>query len=121
MVYFLKNLAQTRLLEEVLHEIISVSGPCEIAIRHNPDYDSDLTDCDESELLDQSANLNDTKSEPAKTHRSIRVKDLNLTLKEGPGLLTRRLHEVIKSIRSSGSGVVNPNNLFTSVCKKFDF
>lgn len=100
------------MLAELLHGNLSESLPSKLTIKHNPDYDSDLTDCDEPQLVEK------TIDKKPKSHRSVQVKELNLEIKEGPGLLTRRLHEVIKSMRSSSSGVVNPNNLFASVCKK---
>lgn len=104
------------MLAELLHENLSETLPSKFTIKHNPDYDSDLTDCDESQLVEKT--VDDKKPPAPKSHRSVPVKELNLEIKEGPGLLTRRLHEAIKSMRSSSSGVVNPNNLFASVCKK---
>lgn len=129
-------MAQTQLLEELLSEILTGPCPSKLSIKHHEDYDSDLTDCDEAEIVaEKTGDLNRTQNgeeserskkssvtsptKEAKVHRSIRVKDVDLVVREGPGLLTRRLHETIKNIRSANSNVVNPNNLFTSVCKKY--
>lgn len=112
-----KNLSQTRLLTELLRENLEGALPYQIHIKHNPDYDSDLTDCDESQIVEKPTDSPEKKP-PSKPHRSVRVKELSLEVKEGPGLLTRRLHDVIKNMRSASSGVVNPNELFKPVCEK---
>lgn len=125
-------MAQTRLLEELLNDLLNTANLSQFnyCVKHDFDYDSDLTECEEADLVEnKSSNSSssqetngddDEKKKPSnsKSHRSMRVKELNLVIKEGPGLLTRRLHETLKSIRSTNSSVVNPNNLFTSLCKK---
>ena len=82
------------------------------SIKLDDDSDSDDTKSD--------FNNNSDHKKPAKqeSHRSIRLNELNLVLKEPPGSLTKTLFDVIKSMTSSSS-TVNPNSLFSAVCKKF--
>ena len=76
---------------------------------------------DDSDSEDTKSDFNNNsdhkKSAKQEAHRSIRLNELNLVLKEPPGSLTKTLFDVIKSMTSSSS-TVNPNSLFSAVCKK---
>ena len=139
------------------------SNDLQLTIRHNDDYDSELTDFEEdssfclkssetkSNIRDEEDNeenasgLNGNnddkqmdfnnnnnhvsksrsnsvsssqKSNDSQTHRSIRLRDLNIVLTEPPGSLTRSLHELIKSMNTTGS-TVNPSSFHSAFCKKY--
>ena len=118
-------------------------------IKHNDDYDSELTEHEESEdekeekPMESKPNKNITKenyisdsgnesedelinkknkimAKKAENiyHRSIRVDEVKLSLKESPGALGRELNELIRKMTSSWS-VVNPSAVFSIVCKRF--
>jgi hypothetical protein len=156
-------------LEQLLDENLK-STNMKITIRHNDDYDSELTDFDEeaaagggkssakssakspSNVSKQPSYIpgggdsdcgNDEEDDDSDekrpescsmikqlvkdrreqhkaaqvTHRSIRLGQLDLTIKESPGVLTRNFYEVVKNMKTSNS-VINPTALFSSVCKK---
>lgn len=139
------------------------SNDLQLIIKHNDDYDSELTDfeedsnsClkssevksgnrDEAENEENACNSNfnsdnrqmdfnnnsnsisksrsnsvasSQNSNDSQTHRSIRLKDLNIVLTEAPGPLTRSLYELIKSMNTAGS-TVNPSSFHSAFCKKF--
>lgn len=118
----LQNLAQTPYLVHLLNENIQ-SIDSKYTIKHKEDFDSELSDSDEAEfgLNEQisSINLNNEgkESNQIENKRSIYVKELNITLKEIPGQLTRHLLEIIQKMNSSNT-CQNPSLLFGSVCKK---
>ena len=58
------------------------------------------------------------KSSDSQTHRSIRLKELNIVLTETPGPLTRSLYELIKLMNTTNS-TVNPSSFHSAFCKKF--
>lgn len=115
-----KNLAQTPFLDELLNQSLQTTNS-NLVISHNSDYDSDQTDYDEVDVAESSkASEKSNNKVRQQHHRSIRVKELSLILKEGPGILTRQLNEVIKTMKSPNCpSVVNPNSLFGAVCKKY--
>jgi hypothetical protein len=145
------------------------SNDLQLTIRHNDDYDSELTDfeedssfCLKSSSSETKSNIRDDedneenasglngynddkqmdfnnnnnnnhvsksrsnsvtssqKSNDSQTHRSIRLKDLNIVLTEPPGSLTRSLQELIKSMNTTGS-TVNPSSFHSAFCKKYGF
>ena len=114
-------------------------------LRHNDEYDSELTEQEESDVeekpdksitkpkylseeSDSEDSLVNGENKPNKKktkkvekfHRSIRVDDLKLVIKEPPGVLGRELNEVIKKMTESSS-VVNPSAVFSNLCKKYQF
>ncbi len=144
-------------MEQLLDENLK-STSAKILIKHNDDYDSELTDYDEEveqnsksskgKATSSNKSLSNVSKQPnymsddddsdenqaetcsvtkfvkekkdqkvTVTHRAIRLADLDLTLKETPGVLTRHFYEVLKSMKTSNS-VINPTTLFSSVCKK---
>ena len=141
--HFSKNLAQTPHLEELLREY-SNSQEKQFVLKHNDDYDSELTDFDEDETtpngkkdtpkpdhseessneieLISAKNDNENKTN-GKVHRSMRLNDLTILLKEQSGatpnnsFLGKQLADLLKNMNNS-AGTVNPSVLFGSVCKK---
>jgi ubiquitin carboxyl-terminal hydrolase 16/45 len=134
----LQNIAQAPYLEELLSENLK-SNDIQFNIRHNDDYDSELTDFEEdshfclkksnthdeenpketSSMSQSDFNNNSTRRDSAsgQSHRSICLKELNLVLNESPGPLTRTLHDLIKSMYSSSS-TVNPSAFHSAFCRK---
>ena len=94
-------------------------------IKHSDDYDSEVTDQEELDESDMNKSDKDQeqddfrnkKKQSNRVHRSINVKELNVTLKEPPGALGRQLGDLLKTM-SSTNAVVNPSTLFGLVCKK---
>ena len=147
----MKNLAQTPFLEELLADALKTQNS-QFKIKHNDDYDSELTDYEEidtkqnnkckskKETLSSSENDDEVEEDDDDDdnnqvnasnnkkitkqhvyHRSIRVDELNLTLKEPNGVLTSHLLNTIRSITNPTNAIVNPSLLFGSLCKKYDF
>lgn len=118
----LQNLAQTPYLVYLLNENIQ-SIDSRYTIKHNEDFDSELSDHDEAEsrlnLQISCLNLNNEQnnSEKMENKKSIRVNELNVILKEIPGQLTRHLLDIIQKMNNSNT-CQNPSSLFGSVCKK---
>ncbi|CAF0749790.1 unnamed protein product [Brachionus calyciflorus] len=123
----LQNLAHTPFLVDLLMDNQkSIDLKC--TLKHNDDYDSELTDYDEESDVNlekkvSNLDLSDDETPQSKSkdntsyHRSIPVKELHLTLRETPGILTRHLLEIIQRMNSSNT-CQNPGALFSSVCKK---
>lgn len=119
----LQNLAQTPYLVDLLNENVK-SIDSKYTIKHNDDFDSELSDHEDPELtlnlkmtslgLSEDENDKDMTNEDPK---SIRVKELNLILKESPGQLTKSLLDIVQKMNSS-KACQNPSSLFSSVCKK---
>ncbi len=89
-------------------------------VSKQPSYISGDEDSDENqaETCSVAKFVKDKKDQKANvTHRAVRLPDLDLTLKESPGVLTRHFYEVVKSMKTSHS-VINPTTLFSSLCKK---
>ena len=144
---FPKNIAQAPCLDELLSENLK-SNDFQLTIKHNDDYDSELTDFEEDSRFCRNAindeeEINDTKnngnnsddcvdkqmdfnnnaksnggSDSSTQHRSLRLKELNVVLADGPGALTRSLFELINSMNSSNS-TVNPSSFHSAFCKRF--
>ncbi|RMZ96213.1 ubiquitin carboxyl-terminal hydrolase 45 [Brachionus plicatilis] len=118
----LQNLAQTPYLADLLNENLK-SIDSIYTIKHNDDFDSELSDHEDPEsaldLKVSSLSLSDDENESKKNQdqKSIKVEELNLTLKESPGHLTRHLLDIIQKMNESKS-CLNPSSLFASVCKK---
>lgn len=135
----LQSLSQTAHIHNLIIDNSNTLNQ-KFTIEHNSDYDSDLTDHEEddnnkktisnkkndftrnidSDDDDDSRDGNecdDVEKEKTTHHRSMRVNRIDLVLKESPGLLSKQLGEVIKSLTSSRS-VVNPSSFFGSICKK---
>lgn len=89
------------------------SSDAKILLKQNDDYDSELTDFDEEADCSKDDKKNDQQQ-----HRSIPVKELNLVLRESPGLLTRHFQEIVNKMTTSNS-CQTPNALFSAVCKKY--
>jgi hypothetical protein len=89
-------------------------------IKHNDDYDSELTDHEEEN--DHPATNKETKKDKEqKIHRSIRLSELHLVLKAPGGqnqsYLGKHLAELILNMNNN-TGTVNPSNLFGAMCKR---
>ena len=117
-------MSQTVCLKELITENQATHNK-QLVIKHLDDYDSEVTDQEESDESDLKKNQNNDeqedfrnkKKQPNRVHRSINVKELNVTLKEPPGALGRQLEDLLKTMSSTNS-VVNPSALFGLVCKK---
>lgn len=132
----LQNLAQTPFLEQLLDENMHLAESNHtLSIKHNDDYDSELTDFEENvHHVNGSNNANDHNNnssgkkktdadaekdkEKQRSHRSIPVRDVELLITEPMGILTIQLYELIKNMKSCHS-VLTPNLLFSAVCKKY--
>ena len=138
--FFTQNIAQAPLIEELLSENLK-SIEAKLCIKHNDDYDSELTDFEEDSTICFKTNASNTTTNedndsympynlsdfnnntnsltvPTSGHRSIRLKEMHIVLNEGPGFLTRSLHELIKAM-SSSSSTVNPGGFHSAFCKKY--
>jgi hypothetical protein len=140
----LQNLAQTPFIEELIAEALRKSNDgFSLLIKHTDEYDSELTDDDDKDDANDEQPENDgsisntrvksndhnnnTKVVAATAtsdrdrrqpnNRSVRVKDIELAVKDPVGQLTRSLHEIVRLMKSSNS-VLSPNSLFAAVCKK---
>lgn len=134
-------MSQTPHLQELI-EVNAASQNKQLHVKHDSDYDSELTDyepeeedpkkkpkkpangnvviqkfSDESDDDDESSDENTNKD--SKTHRSMRVPAIELILKEPQGALTKQLGAVIKNMTSAFT-VVNPTTLFGILGKRFD-
>ena len=122
----LQNLAQTLYLRHMITENLTTENK-KLLIKHNYEYDSDLTDNEIEDIdktkkahygkHDSSEDSDDDSSKKKKTHRSIKVDELDVILKETPGILGKQLGDTIKNMISSRT-VVNPSNLFGLICKR---
>lgn len=120
----LQSLAQTLYLRHMLAENLITENK-KLTIQHNSDYDSELTDNEEDDFnkkheknySDDEEDSEDSGEDKKSSHRSIRVEDLDIILKESPGIMGRQLGDTIKNMVSSRT-VVNPSNLFGLICKR---
>jgi hypothetical protein len=130
-------LSQTPHLLELI-ELSETTLNKQLHIKHDNDYDSELTDYEEEEedpmkkekkaingnvvvqkFSDESDTSRDENNEKdSRTHRSIRVPEIDLILKEPQGNLTKQLGVVIKNMTSANT-VVNPTTLFGLLSKRF--
>lgn len=77
-------------------------------IKHNKEYDSDLSE-----------NENKSRTYDSSSSNSVNVDDLMIVIRESPGQLSKQLYDLIKSMsEAKHSNVINPEALFRSVCKK---
>lgn len=103
----IQNLAQTPYLQLLLKQNFETTNK-RFQIKHNSDYDSEMSD-----------NESKPRTPNSESSNSMRVDDLMLLIKEPPGQLTKQFYDLVKSMsEAKHSTVINPDALFRSVCKK---
>lgn len=135
-------MSQTPHLQELI-EANAASQNKQLHIKHDSDYDSELTDYEPEEgdpkkkpkkpangnvgvqklsddSDDESESSNESPDNESRTHRSIRLPEMELILKEPQGPLTKQLGAVLKNMTSNFT-VVNPTTLFGILGKRFDY
>ncbi len=108
--------------EEIETKTNNINKQKKDILSSSEDENEDEEEGEEGEEETKNENKSDNKKSNNTKHvyhRSIKVDDLNLILKEPNGVLTSHLLNTIRSITHSTCAIVNPSTLFGSLCKKY--